>query len=81
MAVPLDSQMILATNKSRMNKKYIVRSTDQEQIVASSVGHFLTFVLGGEELGAENWPYGEEQVTTADPDIRRFHGVPLPWNV
>jgi cell wall assembly regulator SMI1 len=49
-------------------------------IVASDIGHFLVSLLE-KELGEKRWPFDENYVTKADPEITRFVGVPLPWMV
>ncbi len=48
-------------------------------IAASGVGHFLIFLLE-REIGARGWPFDERYVVAADPNIRRFHSLSLPWN-
>jgi hypothetical protein len=47
-------------------------------IVASSVGHFLEFLIE-RELGMSKWPFDKAEVATKDPDILAFRGVDLPW--
>ncbi|MBA4020490.1 MAG: hypothetical protein C0483_25295 [Pirellula sp.] len=55
-------------------------------LAASSLGHFLEFVLEDEILLAEGnrqhdryWPFEREKVLAKDPEVLKFHGVPLPW--
>ena len=62
---------------------FIDCSMDDESpafIVASDIGHFLAFLLG-KELGVSGWPFDEASVVHADPSIRHFQGVALPWDV
>jgi hypothetical protein len=47
-------------------------------IAASDIGHFLIFLLE-RELGNMAWPFNEKVVTTNDPGILHFTGIPLPW--
>jgi len=47
-------------------------------IAASDIDHFLVSLLE-KELGVEGWPFDEGYVTSTDPGITRFLGVPLPW--
>jgi len=49
-------------------------------IVASDIGHFLVFYLE-QDLGASDWPFAKDVVTSRDPAIVKFHGVALPWEV
>ena len=47
-------------------------------IAASSIGHFLKFLLE-KELRVSGGPFDEVRVVQADPEIRRFQGVAPPW--
>ena len=61
---------------------FIDCSVDHESpafIVASDIGRFLEFLLG-KELGVAGWPFDKASVLHADPNIRRFQGVALPWD-
>ena len=56
-------------------------------LVASSLGHFIEFVLEDEILLAHEdrqndsyWPFERDKVLVKDPDMLKFHDVRLPWN-
>jgi len=49
-------------------------------IVASSVWHFLYFILN-EQMGDERWPFNREYVLEQDPTIHEFRELPTPWSV
>ncbi len=57
-----------------------------QYIVASDFGHFLIGMMVDElnplddEFTEAVWPFVEETVVRDDPEILKFHGVPLPWN-
>jgi len=47
-------------------------------IAASDLGRFILFFLR-KELGESRWPFCREYVLDIDPESRRIHDVPLPW--
>jgi SMI1 / KNR4 family (SUKH-1) len=48
-------------------------------LAASSVWHFLYFVLS-RELGDRRWPGDQSHVLEIDPDIRLFSEIPVAWH-
>jgi cell wall assembly regulator SMI1 len=54
-------------------------TSEPAYLVASDIWHFLRFLLK-RALRQSRWPFDREEVSTADPDILTFHGVPLPWD-
>ncbi len=58
-----------------------------QYVVASDLSHFLESFLRRELARLHhapssddmNWPFNERYVRTCDPEIERYHDVPLPW--
>jgi hypothetical protein len=50
-----------------------------DYIVASSVWHFIYFLLN-RELGDKRWPFRRDYVLAQDPNIQEFTELPMPWD-
>ncbi|RYG57892.1 SMI1/KNR4 family protein [bacterium] len=48
-------------------------------VVASNLWHFLRFLLS-KELGEKGWPFNEEMVLGADPQLAKLEAWHLPWH-
>jgi hypothetical protein len=48
-------------------------------IVASSVWHFVYFLLN-RELGDKRWPFNRDYVLAQDPNIQEFTELSKPWD-